>query len=150
MLYPLVNKLEKEVHIFGRGWKNDPNVRGATLHGVVDWRDIKRVYAQTDIVLGMTAQRAIELDGINGRVFEALGCGSFFISDNAPAISRMFSAGKELVTFQDGEDIVGLVESYLDSKELRDSIAGAGHEKAKTRDIVANHAKAIFESASRL
>jgi spore maturation protein CgeB len=101
-------------------------------------------------VIGLHARAAIEQNAINARVYEALGCQSFFVSDFVPTLGELFDVGRELVSVREGDDVVGLIEGYLEDQPLRESIAVAGHAKVLKRDTISDRAAQFHELLSRL
>ena len=67
--------------------------------------------------------------GIQQRVFEVLGCGSFLLTNEIPEADRLFEDRKHLVYFND-ENIIDLVAFYLEHDEEREAIAEQGYREA--------------------
>ncbi|NOZ87056.1 MAG: glycosyltransferase [Deltaproteobacteria bacterium] len=89
--------------------------------------DMVKLYNQSRIVLNLGLGRT----GIQQRVFEALGCGSFLLTNEIPEESRLFEHRKHLVYFNE-ETIEDEIAYYLDHAHEREEIALAGYRKAHT------------------
>ena len=72
-----------------------------------------------------------EIWGLNCRAFEIPACGGFQLVNWRPGISQLFEDGKELVSFQDVEDLKGKVAHYLVREEERHAIADAGFKRVQ-------------------
>jgi spore maturation protein CgeB len=68
------------------------------------------------------------------RVFEALACGAFTISDNQRDVFKRFEDGLHLVKFHDSEDLIDKIEYYLGHPEEREYISKQGR-----KEVLANH-----------
>lgn len=71
-----------------------------------------------------------ELQGVNSRLFEATACGGFVLSHDSPGLSRYFEDGRELTTFNGGEELRERVRHYLDHDDERDAVAVAGQARS--------------------
>jgi spore maturation protein CgeB len=91
-----------------------------------------------------------EIMGLNQRVFDACGCGAFQIVDASPVMEDFFMPGKELICFQDLQELRELIPYYLNRPKERAEIAWAGYTRAhaehtfrhrleKMLSIVADH-----------
>jgi spore maturation protein CgeB len=63
------------------------------------------------------------------KVFEALACRSFVISDSQKDVFKLFSSGKELVCFNNIQDLKAKIDHFLHRDEERRMIAAAGYEE---------------------
>lgn len=78
--------------IYGAGWENHPFLKECSK-GILPINDIKKLYSNSKIVLGMTEERQRKSGMINNRVFEALSCGVCFISEYSSELERVFGDG---------------------------------------------------------
>ena len=90
--------------------------------------DMVRIYNASKIVLNL----GIGPTGIQQRVFEALGCGAFLITNEIPVHQRLFEDRKHLVYFND-RNIEDLIAYYLENETERQTIAEAGYMEALAR-----------------
>jgi len=71
-----------------------------------------------------------EVEGVNQRFFEIAGCGGFQICEHRDEVSSFFEIGREIVTFNDLNDLHEKVKYYLSHPEERKKIADAAYKKA--------------------
>jgi spore maturation protein CgeB len=70
-------------------------------------------------------------DDINYRTFETTGCGTFLLTNYTPGLEKLFDIGKEIVVYNNLEDLDNKVKYYLDNNEEREYIALAGYNRVK-------------------
>jgi glycosyltransferase involved in cell wall biosynthesis len=68
---------------------------------------------------------------INYRTFETTGCGTFLLTNYTPGLEKLFDIGKEIVVYNDLNDLDNKVKYYLENEEEREKIAKAGYERSK-------------------
>lgn len=94
--------------------------------------DYVKVYNQSKIVLNQSAKR-----DVNFRTFEALGCGSFLLTERVEnGLSDLFSEGTHLVLYEKNNihQIVQTIRYYLKHDEERERIAAQG-----MNEVLTNH-----------
>ena len=102
----------------------------ATRHKTVDyWSEAPEIYRRSKINLNLTL-RSIQ-SGIPLRVWDILGAGGFLITNYQPELGLYFEQKKDLVYFEDLDDLAKLVEYYLEHEEERKQIAANGYRKVK-------------------
>ena len=88
----------------------------------MQWPDqMAQTYAQSKIVVNA----AIKSD-VNMRVFEALASGALLITDEANGLEDLFIDGKHLVIYHNDDDLLDLIEYFLEHDDERERIAAAG------------------------
>ncbi len=111
----------------------DPR-RRRILEGVIErfpnnavgmqWTDqMARTYAQSKIVVNAAIKR-----DVNMRVFEALASGALLITDEADGLEALFIDGQHLVVYHNDDDLIDLIEYYLEHDDERERIAAAGRK----------------------
>ncbi len=115
------------------------------MHPKVPWENLNYVYNSSEIVVGIhrEPERLTELS-LNLRVFEALGSGSFLLSDDAAGIERFFTPGRDLVVVHDSKEATDAATYYLDNEEDRERIAKSGYEKCRKHHTIAHRAERIL------
>jgi spore maturation protein CgeB len=147
ILYPLM-KHYQNFHLFGDGWSS--NLR-AKAHGPVDWRLIPIIYASSKIVATIHRDAHKLVEGtINPRVFEALGCRSFLLSDNPLGLDKLFENKKEIVIANNSEEALELAQFYLNESELSMKIATNGYEKVVKLHTTKHRARVLASIILRL
>ncbi len=99
--------------------------------GQADYREMANVYSASKIVFN----RSLRND-INMRVFEALASGSLLITNDLDdnGQSALFQSSKHLVTYQNADEMLELIDYYLTHDEEREQIAAASRE-----EVLAHH-----------
>lgn len=75
--------------IYGSGWENHPEMK-VYWRGKLPREEISQLYLSSNVVLGMTEERQSRAGMINNRVFEALSCGTLFISEYFSELENVF------------------------------------------------------------
>lgn len=65
----------------------------------------------------------------NMRLYEATGCGTLLIVDKKDNLGEIFEIGKEVVAYENTEDLIDKIKYYLSHEEERKKIAKAGQER---------------------
>jgi len=115
------------VHAWGNGWKS----------GRLSQEEMIRVFNQSRINLNLTkastpnqgARDDQNPEQIKGRSFEIPGCGGFQISELAEDLGNYYEIGKEIVCFEDVDDLREKVCYYLSNEDERTAIAQAGYQR---------------------
>ena len=84
-------------------------------------------------------------DDINYRTFETTGCGTFLITNYTPGLEKLFDIGKEIVVYNDLNDLDNKVKYYLENEEEREKIANAGYERSKKDHTYFERAKMLID-----
>lgn len=155
--YPMRERLfealaEFDLAIWGPGWdrlrSNSPLkkfVRDA--HTTPEtWR---KIYAAAKIVLSVHFQDPlgkILCYQASPRVFEALACGAFVITDRQKDVMAIFRNGEHLATVADDGDLRRRVEYYLGCSNERERIAQNGRAEVLARHTYRERLSVLFGS----
>ncbi len=129
-----------DLAIWGPGWDKlnadsplKPCIKGT--HTTPDqWL---KIYSASKIVLATHYQDpegSFPVYQASPRIFEALACGSFVISDAQRDVLALFKDGTHLVTFENSDALVDMVKYYIDHPDERSLIARKGRE-----EVLKNH-----------
>ncbi|MDR4509101.1 MAG: glycosyltransferase [Candidatus Brocadiaceae bacterium] len=110
---PFLEKLRKKFNVF---------VKQAFVEEMV------QIVNQTRIVLNLGIGRT----GIQQRVFETLGCGSFLLTNEIPKDSQLFTNQNHLVYFKE-DTLEELISYYLKHEDERETIAQNGYLEAHAK-----------------
>lgn len=103
---------------------------GVNNRGIADyWEVAPKIFNRSKINLNFTI-RSIRT-GIPLRVWDILSAGGFCITNYQPELLMYFENGKDLVIFEDEEDLIEKVKYYLSHEEERKAIAMNGYNKVK-------------------
>jgi O-antigen biosynthesis protein len=116
------------------GWMSN-HVKGWNV-----FEDAATKYSKAKIVLN----EAIK-DDLNMRVFEALACGSFLLTEDVPDLHQHFKDGEHLATFKTIDEAVEKARYYLAHDSEREIIAKAGHEEFLAKHTYGHRAKEILK-----
>jgi hypothetical protein len=84
-------------------------------------------------------------DDINMRNFEALGTGSFLMTNWIPTIDEIFEDGKHLVLYRSEEEMIDKAKYYLAHDEEREKIAQAGYEHVMENHTILHRVLKMLE-----
>ncbi len=107
--------------------------------------DMARIYSQAKIVVN-----ACHNKDVNMRVFEAMAAGALLITDPAIGLEDLFEDGKHLVIYRRDEDVLGLIQHYLDHPDERERIAQAGQALVRSQHTYAHRLEIILKEAEAL
>lgn len=93
------------------------------------FEEAAKKFCKSKIVLNIAMK-----EDLNMRCFEALGTGSFLLTDWVPYIDEVFEDGKHLVLYRTLDEAVDKAKYYLAHDSEREKIAQAGYEH-----VMANH-----------
>ncbi len=102
--------------------------------------EMVKVFNESKIVLNL----GIGNTGIQSRVFEALGCGSFLLTNEIQQDARLFKDRKHLVYFNES-DIEEAVAYYLENEEEREQIALHGYLEANRAHTYDHRVEAVLK-----
>jgi len=71
-----------------------------------------------------------EINGLNARTFETAGIGGFQIIHWRPSLQDNFEDGKEIISFNNFDELIDKINYYLDKPNERATIARAGQLRA--------------------
>ena len=107
--------------------------------------DMASIYAMSKVVLNIS-----ERGELNWRIFEALGCESFLLTNDSGEVSNVFTPGRHLVVWKDAEDLRRLLEYYLAEENERVRIAHEGHVEVARNHTIYNRAEAVLRATGLL
>lgn len=81
---------------------------------------------------------------IKGRNFEVPGCGGFVLTGRADNLDQYYESGKEVVFFDDRDDLIEKVRYYLTHESERAAIARAGYDRTMRDHTYALRFRDIF------
>jgi glycosyltransferase involved in cell wall biosynthesis len=148
---PIVDWLvptERDLAIYGRAWDEhglDPRyLRGSHIQN----RDLRRYYGSAAIVLNDTWEDMREAGFISNRIYDALACGAFVLSDDVPGVAREFDDG--VAIYRDAAQLRAAVERFLGAPELRHEVAERGRAAVLARHTFEQRAAAILAAMGPL
>lgn len=131
---PIVQDLLKTSHdvsVYGMGWEkfiDEKYIKGEFIQNNI----LNNAYSSCKILLNDHWDDMKEKDFISNRLFDALACKAFVISDEVDSISHLFEGN--VVTYTDADDLNKKLDYYLENDEERNRMAERGYEI-----VVKNH-----------
>ena len=86
-----------------------------------------------------------EVFGVNQRLFEIAGCGGFQMCEHRDVVGDFFEIGKEIVTFQNLDDLMEKLDYYMTHPEEKQKIADAAYERAHKEHTFKHRLETMFE-----
>ena len=80
------------------------------------------------IYLGLDAMPHVR-KSMSERLYIAVGCGAFYMCRHVDGIEDVLEPGKEIITFQNEDEMIDMIRYYLRNDDLRKKIAEAGKKR---------------------
>lgn len=130
------------VHIYGKGWAGlvpDSYVRGEYIPN----SELARWYASAGVVLNDHWPDMARNGFLSNRLFDAVSCGAFVISDRADGLESVF--GDLVAPYDTPDDLVRLVGEGLGRSKAANAARRRSIEAFRDRHSFAQRAKALSE-----
>jgi spore maturation protein CgeB len=138
----------RELAVYGHGWTADlidPRfVKGDAILNA----DLRRYYSSAKIVLNDHWDDMRAEGFMSNRLYDAVACGAFVISDDVDGIKEEF--GGAVVTYRDAAELDALIERYLGDPVERGRLAERGRRIVVARHTFDQRARVLHEAADRL
>jgi len=92
----------------------------------------KKIYSAARIVVAphyQNQENIPEVHQASPRVFEAMACGAFLLTDAQKDVLDLFETGKHLVIYKDADELKDKIRHYLRNPEEREKIAKQGQKE---------------------
>ena len=114
-----------DVAVYGRGWPEFIDERYVKGYFIPN-EELHKYYSSCKILLNDHWETMRELDFPSNRLFDALACGTFVISDKIPSAETLFEG--TVVTYDDKDDLNEKLDYYLTHDEERLKMVEKGKE----------------------
>ncbi len=131
---------ENRIEALDRLFKEFPNF----FYGQRLFEDAAQVFGESKIVFNISM-----LDDINMRTFEAMGTGSFLLTNWIPTIEELFEDGKHLVLYRSLDEMVDKAKFYLANDSAREMVAAAGYEEVMAKHTIQHRVDRMLEVAGK-
>lgn len=123
--------------VWGPYWqrlaKNSPLQR-KVFDAKLNYDEWRKIFSAAKIVLGLHyVNPSLPCHQASPKLFEAMACRSFVLSDNQKDARALFEDGRHLVFFKDEKDLREKIEYYLSHAQERMTIAQRGYEEVLAR-----------------
>jgi len=137
-----------DLAIYGRGWTpelvDQRFVRGESIPNT----DLARYYGSATIVLNDHWEDMAAEGFISNRLYDALACGAFVISDHVDGIDEEFDGA--VATYRRREELEPLIERYLADPSERRRLAERGRAIVLERHTFDVRARALRDAADTI
>ena len=137
------------VRLFGVGiprWLGDTPARAVHVGRYVAREEKARVYRSAAGVLN--TMHPAEVAGVNGRLFQAAGCGAAVISEFRPVLPEVFDVGHEVLAFDDFDELVDQATRLLNEPGLTGRLGDAASARAHRDHSYERRLTTILEKLS--
>jgi hypothetical protein len=137
-----------DLAVYGRNWRPELTEMRFVRGEWIDNDELRRYYSAADIVLADHWEDMRDEGFIANRVFDALACGAFVISDRVRGIDDVFDDA--VPTFDDPAELSPLVDRYLADPAAREELAARGRTTVLERHTFDHRAEAIIAEIERI
>lgn len=134
-----------EVSCFGHGWPAGP-VAAEAIPQIIRQSVLSLNFGDSGIVvqgLRLTKSRQIK-----ARIFEVPGAGGCLLTEPAANLENFFIPGKEILVFENLDDLTRQIGYYLDHPVERDAIAAAGYLRTHQQHTYDRRFAELFQTAT--
>jgi spore maturation protein CgeB len=89
-----------------------------------------------------------EMAGVNGRLFQATGCGAAVLTEYRRALPELYDIGHEVLAFHDFDELVGQASRLLNETGLTGRLGDAAARRAHRDHTYAQRVATILEKVS--
>ena len=118
-------KTDYDVSIYGMGWEEFIDEKYVKDYFIPN-EELHKYYSSCKILLNDHWDDMIDEDFPSNRLFDALSCGTFVISDKIPSANSLFEGS--IVTYNDENDLKEKINYYLTHEDERIKIAKKGQK----------------------
>jgi len=143
-----------DLGVWGPGWEklhSDSPLRRFLRGGQLKPEVWLKIYSASKIVLAIHYQdpeKRFPVYQASPRIFEALACGAFVISDNQRDVFSLFKEGEHLARFIDSDDLIEKIKYYLDHPIQRQEMAQRGRQHVLGKHTYVQRIKELLSHIS--
>lgn len=140
-----------DLGIWGPGWEKlhlDSPLKRFLRGGQLKPEVWLKIYSASKIVLAshyQDPQNRFPVYQASPRIFEALACGAFVISDAQRDVFSLFKEGVHLERFVDSKDLIEKIKYYLDHPEERKRIAEQGYNEVTQKHTYVHRIERLIQ-----
>ncbi|CCH49825.1 CgeB family protein [Pseudodesulfovibrio piezophilus] len=106
--------------------------------------DLPDFYPLSDINFNCTSQQM--KGAVNQRVFDVPCCGAFLLTDYRRQMEELFEPGREIIYYNQPDEIPALVEMYLNAPDKRQRIAQAARQRVLAEHTYDHRMASLMET----
>lgn len=133
---------ERDLAVYGNGWDKHGLDARHLRGGHIPNEDLRRFYSSASIVLNDTWEDMRAAGFISNRIYDALACGAFVLSDDVAGLADEFDG--DVAVYRDAAGLREAVERYLDEPALRREAAERGRSAVLERHTFERRAAALL------
>jgi glycosyltransferase involved in cell wall biosynthesis len=104
-------------------------------------QEMSETYCQAKIVFNTSISGDVTM-----RIFEGTACGAQLLTDSiANGLDQLFEIGKEIVVYQDDQDLLDKIDYYLAHDDERERIAHAGQQRTLAQHMYRHRAQQLLD-----
>lgn len=138
---------DAQLGIWGRSWdrlnQGDP-LRKFWKGSIVRLNELVKMYSGTKIALNIQRPETT-LATTTTRIWEATACGALLLTEKISGIDLAFNVGKEVICYENSEDLREKVMFYLNNEEVREKVASDGQTRCTRDHKVSDRLRKIVE-----
>jgi spore maturation protein CgeB len=141
------NGYRDRIRLYGSGvpsW-SDPEVESVYQGRYIIKEEKSRIFGEASVCINSTAMS--EGNSINCRAFEICGAWGLQILEYRESVHDCFEVGKEILVYNDFDELVQLIDKYSDIKESR-AIREAGYRRVNSEHTYTHRLEYIIKSIS--
>jgi GT2 family glycosyltransferase len=145
VLRPMMRDLaggEHDLAVWGGGWHGLIPDRWVVAEHVPN-HELRHIYSSAEIVLCDHWEDMREHGYVSNRIYDALACGAFLISDAVEGLEEI--VGDAVVTYRTPEELAALITRFLADPEERSRRAAHGRERVLASHTFAQRADVLLE-----
>ena len=138
-----ISQTKHDFSVYGKGWEkyiDKKFIKGS----FIDNKILNQAYSSCKILLNDHWEDMVQNDFPSNRLFDALACGAFVISDDIPAAKELFEGN--IVTYNSIDELDNKINYYLNNKKERESIARKGQKIVLENHTFDNRANEILNT----
>jgi len=132
--------------IWGRGWNRLPSddpLRKLWKGSIIWLTELVKMYSGAKIALNIQRTETTATT-TTSRMWEATACGAMLLTEKVSGIDLAFEVGKEVICYENKEDLREKVMFYLSNEEIRKKVASRGQARCRRNHTVSNRLKKII------
>jgi glycosyltransferase involved in cell wall biosynthesis len=131
----------RDLAVWGRNWRkfiDEKYIVGEYLPN----KEVRKAYSSAAIVLNDHWDDMREHGFVSNRIYDALACGAFIISDHLPELGEEFDGA--VATYRTPRQLEGLIDYYLDHPREREERGRHGREIVLSRHTFDHRAEELL------
>lgn len=133
---------ERDLAVYGNGWDKHGLDARYLRGGLIPNEDLRRFYSSASIVLNDTWEDMRAAGFISNRIYDALACGAFVLSDDVTGLAEEFDG--DIAIYRDEAGLREAIDRYLDEPGRRREAAERGRSAVLERHTFERRATALL------